>query len=329
MNLLKRILNYLKNIFKKKEPSLIDLVPQLKDIDHDELFKEIRPGDIVFGVTQISIDDLKELEVSHRIRPYIVAKKKDNYILAYGGSTNQKDKRKHFLLNKNDYNFSKSGFIYLDRLMKIHKDELICINDHLKINHINEINKLLGYGSCLIDGKHFFQKGNIIKGNNELFYIKSINHNNNKAILHKLIKDENGDIEIDNNNYRLNQKFIEDFLNEKYIVIKNDNYKFKTQEKKKNKSTVRFKEDHYFDYEIGQILSCGLDEYIYLFSCHGKDYGVEYYKEGDEFSNLTVLPYKIYLSKLSIADKSLIEDVVSVVAYAQKDIEWLYDEMFL
>lgn len=32
MKLLKTILNYLKNLFKKKELSLTDLVPQLKDI---------------------------------------------------------------------------------------------------------------------------------------------------------------------------------------------------------------------------------------------------------------------------------------------------------
>lgn len=52
MKLLKTILNYLKNLFKKKELSLTDLVPQLKDIDHDKLFEQIRPGDIVFGITR-------------------------------------------------------------------------------------------------------------------------------------------------------------------------------------------------------------------------------------------------------------------------------------
>ena len=74
MKLLKTILNYLKNLFKKKELSLTDLVPQLKDIDHDKLFEQIRPGDIVFGITRC--DNLEKIEESHRIRPFIVAKKK-------------------------------------------------------------------------------------------------------------------------------------------------------------------------------------------------------------------------------------------------------------
>ena len=59
MKLLKTILNYLKNLFKKKELSLTDLVPQLKDIDHDKLFEQIRPGDIVFGVTRC--DNLEKI----------------------------------------------------------------------------------------------------------------------------------------------------------------------------------------------------------------------------------------------------------------------------
>lgn len=85
MKLLKTILNYLKNLFKKKELSLTDLVPQLKDIDHDKLFEQIRPGDIVFGITRC--DNLEKIEESHRIRPFIVAKKKGNSIYAYSGTS--------------------------------------------------------------------------------------------------------------------------------------------------------------------------------------------------------------------------------------------------
>lgn len=93
MNLLKTILNYLKCLFKKRKPSLTELVPQLKGIDHDELFKEIRAGDIVFGVTRC--DNLEKIKESHRIRPFIVAKKKGNGVYAYSGTS-----------KKNNYNHS-------------------------------------------------------------------------------------------------------------------------------------------------------------------------------------------------------------------------------
>ena len=162
MNLLKRILNYLKNIFKKKEPSLIDLVPQLKDIDHDELFKEIRPGDIVFGVTRT--DNLEKLGQSHRIRPFIVAKKEKNFIYAYSGTSKKSDLNKHYLLNKDNYHFTKNTYFYLNTCYEIDKNELLYIVDSLKINHMNEINlRLRTRRKILIDSVHYFLELNIIK----------------------------------------------------------------------------------------------------------------------------------------------------------------------
>lgn len=135
MELLKRILNFLKNIFKKKEPSLIDLVPQLKDIDHDKLFKEIRPGDIVFGVTRT--DNLEKLGQRHRIRPFIVAKKEKNFVYAYSGTSQKSDLNKHYLLNKDNYHFTKNTYFYLNTCYEIDKNELLYIVDSLKVNHMN------------------------------------------------------------------------------------------------------------------------------------------------------------------------------------------------
>ena len=108
MNLLKTILNYLKCLFKKRKPSFTELVPQLKGIDHNELFKEIRAGDIVFGVTRC--DNLEKIEESHRIRPFIVAKKKGNSVYAYSGTSKKNNFNHYYLLNKDNYNFTKDTY---------------------------------------------------------------------------------------------------------------------------------------------------------------------------------------------------------------------------
>ena len=58
-------------------------------------------------------------------------------------------------------------------------------------------------------------------------------------------------------------------------------------------------------------------------------YGVEYFNEDDEFSNLITLPKEEYLNKLDVVDKELVKDIISIIAYDNKKIECLYDELFL
>ena len=70
------------------------------------------------------------------------------------------------------------------------------------------------------------------------------------------------------------------------------------------------------------------NNYIYLFSIKGTNYGVEYFDEDEEFSNIITLPKEEYLNKLEVVDKELVRDIVSIIAYENKKIEWLYDELF-
>ncbi|MCI6089212.1 MAG: hypothetical protein PT938_01065, partial [Solobacterium sp.] len=63
-------------------------------------------------------------------------------------------------------------------------------------------------------------------------------------------------------------------------------------------------------------------------SIKGTNYGVEYFDEDKEFSNIITLPKEEYLNKLEVVDKELVRDIVSIIAYENKKIEWLYDELF-
>ena len=327
MNLLKRILNYLKNIFKKKEPSLIDLVPQLKDIDHDELFKEIRPGDIVFGVTRT--DNLEKLGQSHRIRPFIVAKKEKNFIYAYSGTSKKSDLNKHYLLNKDNYHFTKNTYFYLNTCYEIDKNELLYIVDSLKINHMNEINlRLRTRRKILIDSVHCFREGNIIKDDHNLYYIHKFDSKNNKAKIYKLVEDKSGEIKLNLSRYRLCNKMIDTFLNSAYQIVSEKKYSIEIKTKNKSKNEDIFK-NHYLKFDVGQKFYCGFNNYIYLFSHKRSDYGVEYFDEDGEFSNLISLPKEEYLNKLEVVDKELVKDIISIIAYDNKKLECLYDELFL
>ena len=70
------------------------------------------------------------------------------------------------------------------------------------------------------------------------------------------------------------------------------------------------------------------DKYMHSSLLHVKDNYVEYFNEDDEFSNLICLPKEEYLNKLEVGDKELVRDIVSIIAYENKKIEWLYDELF-
>lgn len=65
------------------------------------------------------------------------------------------------------------------------------------------------------------------------------------------------------------------------------------------------------------------------FLYHVKDSYVEYYDEDEEFSNIITLPKEGYLNKSEVVDKTLVKDIVSIIAYENKKLEWLYDELYV
>ena len=70
------------------------------------------------------------------------------------------------------------------------------------------------------------------------------------------------------------------------------------------------------------------DKYMHSSLLHVKDNYVEYFNEDDEFSNLICLPKEEYLNKLEVVDKELVKDIISIIAYDNKKLECLYDELF-
>lgn len=50
--------------------------------------KGLSQGDIIVASTKTSIDQLKSMESDHRVCPYIVARKLNNTLLCYAGTSN-------------------------------------------------------------------------------------------------------------------------------------------------------------------------------------------------------------------------------------------------
>ena len=94
----------------EKNLKLKDFVPELNEVDEEALFASIIPGDIIYAVTYPSAKELVKMEPQHRIRPYIVASRTENKLIAYCGTSNMKRKYKHsFTLSKERYDVFKSG----------------------------------------------------------------------------------------------------------------------------------------------------------------------------------------------------------------------------
>ena len=71
MKLFKRLLKYFSRLEKEE---IIDLTPIVED-----KYNEVAIGNLVWALMPLSNDELERIEESHRIRPYLVVAKDENY----------------------------------------------------------------------------------------------------------------------------------------------------------------------------------------------------------------------------------------------------------
>ena len=81
MKLFKRLLKYFSRLEKEE---IIDLTPIVED-----KYNEVAIGNLVWALMPLSDDELERIEESHRIRPYLVVAKDENYFYGYYCSTKQ------------------------------------------------------------------------------------------------------------------------------------------------------------------------------------------------------------------------------------------------
>ena len=285
---------------EEKQPEVRDLVKELVYADEEEIRRKIKSGDIIDAVTAVPVQQLAEMTEEHRHRPYIVVKADEEGVIAYGGSSQKKHagKKVVFRLSCEEYAVWKDGYIHLNRAVRIPYGQIIGILDTLKPTGILEINgRLIMTKSThlpLIAAHHAVRPGMIVKRSRRFFYVYQ--EEGNTVVVYELHKDTRkilvqmtGEIrwlDTEETPLKLDRR---ELIPVEFCGTSLGRTIKRMQKKKPKKPKApkqeNFAKDHWFRYSSGQIMECGGDSLIYLFSCGDHDYGVE----GDRESYKPVL----------------------------------------
>ncbi|MCI8621061.1 MAG: hypothetical protein HFJ50_04815 [Clostridia bacterium] len=163
--------NFLKNlIFKLKA-----------DTSQKKLLNSIKIGDLVWAKMPLSKKELKKIEESHRIRPYLVISKDSHNIWGYPSSSSSRQNKgfnnyEEYCIPKTRYNQNKSSWISFLKPYKIPVCNLVSKYRSLSIFDLRNIQKrLILCNSKNIDLilDNLFETGDIVSKNKKLFYIYS------------------------------------------------------------------------------------------------------------------------------------------------------------
>lgn len=358
MKTLRKILNGIKQLFcdTKQQPKeqseenrtpnqkleknlkLKDLVPELNEVDEEALFASIIPGDIIYAVTYPSAKELVKIEPQHRIRPYIVASRTENKLIAYCGTSNMKRKYKHsFTLSKEKYDVFKSGKINIGKANILTLGMIAGFIGTLKADDIIRINMDILFNK---DGKYHppiekeykIKEGLVLKKGDNLYCVGETRNDN---VLLYLMKPEEGEIPIRFNKtrYYINpeESFIETDLDSYYAIghrtekdrIKNKIEKQKARRGMKYVPVTSYAQICEYNYPIGQIFYNNDSYQVYLFSINGNDFGFD---EDDLYDNNMQIRKLIGLDlseKEEIMEDETLRFAVDEIARKSYNYTWL------
>lgn len=342
------ICHYIEHLFHKKDIS--DLVPSLKQVNSEKIFASIQPGDIIIATTCQTYDELQKVPEGHRLRPMIVAKKDDEYVYAFSGSSRNKHYRIMFVLDGKKYNNAKDGYVNLSEVKKIPKGNIqynkcnLTLLDQLKINDLiwnGTHNSKMQYIVLNAD----LQKGQIVRKDNRLYYLTEIEANT--GIVYEMHRCNGSFDEIQipfgKQVYTVSSSKHEEKLSELIptsVIEKGVLSNLKTKEKQAKKELQKEKklqktnlcQNHSYRYVAGRVFILDYDPYIYLFSNGNHDYGVRKYGKDEEYDYVNL----VRLNDLDncadmeeiIGDEELYETVCELVSFHQQ-YQWLLEELFV
>lgn len=160
-------------------PEIYRLVPRLKDADSEELFRSVHPGDIVYAAMSLPSEVLETIHPDHRLRPYIIVRKTEDGIIAYGSYSGWMGKKEQikFNLTPDSYDVKKVGHVILRKADFIPKTNLlqyvdhVSIHDQIKMNMIMDINRIPAENSPRFKAHKMLHYNSVIKKDMEYYYI--------------------------------------------------------------------------------------------------------------------------------------------------------------
>lgn len=275
MKLFKRLLKYFS---RRKKDELEVIEPVIVD-----RYNEVGIGDLVWALMPLSRDELEQIEENHRIRPYLVAAKDENYFYGYYCSTKQKSRYlASFKLDKNIYNHRKNTYVYLSTAYKIPRVNFKNIYNRVELKNLIMIERKLIVNSRYIDGLIHFDVpiiyciGDIIRTNDQLYYIYQIDNSNLYTHKTNFVRKAALRYEFDYSEtiiFDCKQAYeLVNILSPQNIEIINEKKrKFKFQQRKKKAKRV----ENSFNYPRGSIFEdYNGDKVIYLYSRGNHHYGI-------------------------------------------------------
>ncbi len=276
-----------KNIAKKKI-----IFQQQKTI-----FQKAQVGDMLWCNMPLPKKQLKEIEESHRIRPYLVVKKEQNFLLCYQCSSRNREElnnyQKYFIDGKK-YRNKKDSWVDLTAVNKIKikniKSSYIKLNqmDIKKIEKRIWISQWRGNSNLIrFNEPIYLEIGDVVLKNNISYYIYS--EDNVNICGFKIQKKKNGKqklekIRINRKTYYTNFKEFKTINRNDVIDITNIASEeevikiFNKKSAKKLKSCESIDEilsDNKNKFEIGSTFQYGNSTVMYLYSENRKYYGVD------------------------------------------------------
>lgn len=328
---------------------LVSLVPSLRGVDSEALFRSVKPGDIIDAVMPMTPEKLSSIPENHRHRPYIVVKKENNILFAYTGTSNPEnvDHQLSFYLSTEDYNVWKDGYIELLHNYIIEKDYLITKLDSLRNRDMFAVNAILDQEKLSPNNHPRFEisvrikAGDVIRKENRLYYIHAVK--SGKAEAYELTDSKKSRIKAEWNGktYSLMPDVLQRFDHpemfdpEGHLTNKVESmirrYQSEKERREKQQKTTDeknpFMEDHAFDHPVGTIFRDAENVFIYLFTSGGKHYGIPYHKMKEEVIQLRRLPALKKYRKEGTLEKEPLRQMIQRLVKYNRSLRWMTENI--
>lgn len=262
-----------------------------------KIFDETQLGDMLWCNMPLSKKELRQIEESHRIRPYLVVEKGPNFLLCYQASSKSREhfnNYEEYCVNTGKYRNKRNSWIDLTNITKISikniKSEYITLNqiDIKKIEKRICIGQNRGNAELLrFNEPIYIEVGDVIVKDRKSYYIYSEDNVNIYGFRVQKRKKENQMLEkirINRKIYYTDFKELKTINRNEDIEITNIAYKeeiIEILERKHELKSVTYskveesiKRDKN-EFEIGSVFAYGNSTVMYLYYDNGKYYGVD------------------------------------------------------
>ena len=262
-----------------------------------KIFQETKIGDLLWCKMPLPKKQLKQIEESHRVRPYLVVEKGQNFLLCYQSTTkNRKEMNNYqkYLINGKKYRKKKNSWIDLTKVEKISIKDIQ--SPYIKLNQIDikKIEKRIWISQCRgnsdlirFNEPIYIEIGDVVVKDEKTYYIYSEDNVNIYGFeIQKRNKDkqELETIKINKKTYYTNFKEFKTInRNDIFDVINMANedeiveiFNKKSAKKLKNNENINktLSKDRN-EFEIGSTFQYGNSTVMYLYSDNEKYYGID------------------------------------------------------